>query len=188
MALLKDVGRVLHGLYLVAEETVARKSQGGELRSLLNKTILSATDLTGLTKGKLRQLPSSSPIRRDSNYDTSVTTLRESKSVSEPAALSPQPISDLVPSVIAGPSSGGGANFKGIASGLTTEEAARTPPPLNSGDANHSETAAASETVKKLRKPRERRVPSTPFSRALGLVWFSSPVISERRFSCYDSY
>lgn len=158
MVRLKDVLRVANGLSLVAKEALVHQGGGREdLQSLIKKTILSATDLTGLTRGKLRQLSRNSINRTDSNNNTETKTRTEyeSKDAVEPL-FSPQ--SDLHQSV-----SNDNDNSNSIAPS--------SPAADRSGDVHTVSVSISGDdtpSVKRRRKPRERRVPSTSFSRALG--------------------
>lgn len=182
MAWVKDTERVLQGLSLVAKEA-ARHYKGGGLKFILSKTILSVTDLTGITKGKLRQLPTSPRIILNSNYDNTVIFFRDGETVHEGAAPPSQPqpdpilLSETSP-VISELRSGAGTDSETSASNSTLEDPANTPP--RDAHANKLEAASwikASPLANKRRKPRERRVPSTPFSRALGFVVFSKQLL-----------
>lgn len=76
MAYLKDIARLADGLSLVAKEAVNRQLRHNNLQSLIKKTLLSATDLTGLTKGKVRQIDKeiggNSAVHPDSNKQSVV--------------------------------------------------------------------------------------------------------------------
>ena len=193
---LKDILRVANGLSLVAKEAlgyVLRQSQGegGEvgnklLQSLVKKTIFSATDLTGLTKGKIRPL---SVTTTSNNIHNSDDTRGQPGSVGgEPLRRLPQSdsirhvscSSDGNEAIITAPANSGGSAGK-IPSDLKAEDptaaAAPPPPPLGAGTNRDGDVVSPTQTQtpplsgKKPRKPRERRVPSTPFSRALGSVF-----------------
>ncbi|XP_071922608.1 protein ABC transporter 1, mitochondrial-like isoform X1 [Coffea arabica] len=195
MVWLKDILRVANGLSLVAKEAlgdVLRQSQGegGEvgnklLQSLVKKTIFSATDLTGLTKGKIRPV---SVTTTSNNINNSDDTRGQPGSVGgEPLRRLPQSdsirhvscISDDNEALITAPSNSGGSAGK-IPSDLKAEDptaaAAPPPPPLGAGTNRDGDVVSPTQTPtpplsgKKPRKPRERRVPSTPFSRALGFA------------------
>lgn len=208
MAWLKDILRVANGLSLVAKEALGgavRQSQrggggGNDLllllqQSLIKKAILSATNVTGLTKGKIRPLSvtvtSNNIINNDDTAATATSYAKKGPESVEP----PQPLaqSDSIPPVSC-VSDGDKAlttaysrsedSAERIPLDLTGEDptastAADPPPPRvdpnrdgdgdGNGDANGDgapiQTQIAPPSV---RKPRERRVPSTPFSRALG--------------------
>lgn len=182
MALVKDIERVLQGLSLVAKEA-ARHNKGGDWKFILSKTILSVTDLTGLTKGKLRQLPTSPRIILNSNYDSTVTFFGDGETVHQRAAPPSPQLSDPIHLSETSPAiselrSGGGADSETIASSSTLEDAVDGPPrDAHSHILEAASWIGASPLANKRRKPRERRVPSTPFSRALGFVVFSKQLL-----------
>lgn len=175
MTWVKDIERVLQGLSLVAKEA-ARHNKGGRLKFVLRKTILSATNFTGLTKGKLRQLPTASRLILSSNYDNSVIGFRDGETLHGRAALPSQPQSDPIHPSETSPAttelrSGGGGDSETISSNSTFEDAADAL--AHDAHTNKLEAASrikASQSATRRRKPRERRVPSTPFSRALGFA------------------
>lgn len=194
---LQDILRVANGLSLVAKEAlgdVLRQSQGEGreagnklLQSLIKKTIFSATDLTGLTKGKIRPL---SVTTASNNIINSDDTKRQPESVGA-ESLRRLPPSDSITHVscisadakayTTAPSNSGGRAEK-IPSDLKAEDptaadaAAAAPSPPRVGTNRDRDMVSPTQTQtpppsgKKPRKPRERRVPSTPFSRALGFA------------------
>ncbi|KAL3531573.1 hypothetical protein ACH5RR_010895 [Cinchona calisaya] len=192
----KDILRVANGLSLVAKEAlggVVRQSQreggGGRedllMQSVIKKTILAATDLTGLTKGKLRQLSSIPISNHNINNDTSPTTPNNPSQIdlewvddgklpqSQPLFLS-DPDSYSIPSVscvsddntIPTPSCSDGTIAPPFPHVKTSSDAQSVSPPQN-----------APPLVKKPRKPRERRVPSAPLSRAIGFAGLGAGLV-----------
>ncbi|CAN4106548.1 unnamed protein product [Withania somnifera] len=177
MPFLKDIAKIADGLSLVAKEAVNRQrmSDGGKnLQSLINKTLLSATDLTGLTKGKIRQLDNeidtNSAVRSDSNKETVVYFTDENTSTSSSSTFTSEPQIErhLDP--------------KEVSAAEFHDNVEPAPPPQAAGiidpqlDSISSEGKAAEAVVqatpqsKRQRKPRERKVPTTSFSRALGFA------------------
>ncbi|XP_057508729.1 protein ABC transporter 1, mitochondrial isoform X1 [Actinidia eriantha] len=184
---MKDLGRLVEGLSLIGKEVVKRsqsQNQNGGLGSLisssLKKAILSATDLSGLTSGKIRELDNPSP---NSNYSKEA---EEKKLTQRSLHLSSAPPSPPPPS-LPSPSADtrielDSSTYDGDA---TTNITPPPPPPQSDGAPDNAAAkdgimAVANDGVKeeatldtianRRRKPRERRVPSTPFSRALGFA------------------
>ncbi|PON88800.1 Protein kinase [Trema orientale] len=134
----KDVSRVLNGLFLIAQEFAKHDSH-----SLLKKALLSATDLSGLTRGKVRSF--TNPIGSSSDSSNHPQQQQQQPEPEEHhGGAPPSPISEK--DIIATTSNAHPDN--------TRAPAPQPPPPPPT----------------KTRKPRERRVPSTPFSRALGFA------------------
>ncbi|XP_016459829.1 protein ABC transporter 1, mitochondrial [Nicotiana tabacum] len=193
MAYLKDIAKVADGLSLVAKEAVNRqlRSDGGNnLQSLLKKTLLSATDLTGLTKGKVRQIDkeinsnSANSNKQSVVYFTDDSRPRPPQPDEKPSASSSSTFtseSEIVPQIERdlAPTEVSAAEFC---------EYVESPPQAAAGtscevdpqkDLSFSSESNAAEAVspttpqpviKRQRKPRERKVPSTSFSRALGFA------------------
>nr|XP_018632457.1 protein ABC transporter 1, mitochondrial isoform X2 [Nicotiana tomentosiformis] len=183
MAYLKDIAKVADGLSLVAKEAVNRqlRSDGGNnLQSLLKKTLLSATDLTGLTKGKVRQIDKEiNSNSANSNKQSVVYFPDEKPSASSSSTFTSE--SEIVPQIERdlAPTEVSAAEFC---------EYVESPPQAAAGtscevdpqkDLSFSSESNAAEAVspttpqpviKRQRKPRERKVPSTSFSRALGFA------------------
>lgn len=166
MPFLKDIARIADGLSLVAKETIyrQRRSEGGNsLQSLIKNTLLSATDLTGLTKGKVRQINADSAVRTDSNKESVVYFTDEKPSTSEPQIEPHLEVKEVSEAEIREPP-------VPVQSAGTTYEG-----DVQIDSISSESKAAASEVVapvtpqlKRQRKLRERKVPTTSFSRALG--------------------
>ncbi|NP_001316508.1 aarF domain-containing protein kinase [Solanum lycopersicum] len=168
MPFLKDIARIADGLSLVAKETIyrQRRSEGGNnLQSLIKNTLLSATDLTGLTKGKVRQINADSAVRTDSNKESVVYFTDEKPSTSEPQIephLEVKEVSEAEIRESPVPVQSAGTTYEGD---------------VQIDSISSESKAAASEVVapvtpqlKRQRKLRERKVPTTSFSRALGFA------------------
>ncbi|PSS14754.1 Protein ABC transporter 1 like [Actinidia chinensis var. chinensis] len=181
---MKDLGRLVEGLSLIGKEVVKRsqpQNQNGGLGSLisssLKKAILSATDLSGLTSGKIRELDNPSP---NSNYSKEAEEKKLPQRSLHLSSKPPPPPSLPWPSAdtrIEPDSS--------TYDGDDTTNITPPPPPQSDGAPDNAAAkdgimAVANDGVKeeatldtianRRRKPRERRVPSTPFSRALGFA------------------
>ncbi|KAK9281702.1 hypothetical protein L1049_004606 [Liquidambar formosana] len=206
MASFRDLRRLVDGFSLVAKEIVRRSAafpfesaQNGDLESLLTssvkKAVLSATDISGLTKGKVRQF--SNPKSNES-----VVYFNHSSDASDPTPVQPHPTyhvpvphphqplpkdddvtqvsSHLHPEIsteiLQGKVFDSQASTDGNSqilcdadkleheSGLVKEWESQNFPAKGIGG-----EVAVTQPVKR-RRPRERRVPSTPFSRALGFA------------------
>uniref|UniRef100_A0A5B6Z8B5 Putative aarF domain-containing protein kinase 4 n=1 Tax=Davidia involucrata TaxID=16924 RepID=A0A5B6Z8B5_DAVIN len=224
MPSLKDISRLVNGLSLIANEVVKRSQalaspQNGEFQSLITssvkKALLSVTDVSGLTRGKVREFSGLPPPSSSSSSNRSKeTTVVYFANGDPPRPLQPD---QAVPPLSSSSSSDIGSrevyNLK-IPSpsaermerelvfnsqGSTTDDDANAPKGVCDSDNaerdsllpkecdSHNSPAAKGNAVvddgvaeaaavtpppsaKRQRRPRERRVPSTPFSRALGFA------------------
>jgi aarF domain-containing kinase len=183
MGSLKEVDRLVNGLSLIAKELVKRSqvleaATNGDLQTLIKKAIVSATDLSGLTKGKARRLSNPASSNPDSVVHFTSTTGNDSSEEATPVTFQQQQPSSLgyPDKKKQQPSSFDASN--------DTDNNVRED--ASSSAAENLDIRHVSGSVKeakedrginaqmefKRRKPRERRVPSTPFSRALGSVLF----------------
>ena len=182
MGLLKDASRIVNGVSLIAKEFVKdsqafEAAKNGDLQNLIKKAVVSATDLSGLTKGRVRHLPnptsSSSSSKLDSvvYFDTTATT--SDNSSSDPTQHQ-QKQEEEVPSVI----DSDGISITNDNGNVREASTSSVAEDLDVRDGlvkecePHKEDAKVEVVPFKRRKPRERRVPTTPFSRALGSVLF----------------
>ncbi|GMQ00522.1 hypothetical protein CsSME_00047582 [Camellia sinensis var. sinensis] len=176
----KELGRIVDGLSLISKEVVKRsRSQNGDLQSLitssLKKAILVVTDLSGLTTGEVREFstpppPPSPPTSSSNNSKATTSVVYFEAAVEENQPQTPSP---LQPS----PSNVGGKEvpFPVIPPPLPSNVGCDVKDGLLASEANvalDKEEPAPSPPPPKIqkRRPRERRVPSTPFSRALGFA------------------
>ncbi|KAJ9696803.1 hypothetical protein PVL29_008823 [Vitis rotundifolia] len=141
--------RLVNGLSLIAKEAVKRSevldnARAGDLETLISsavkKAIVTATDASGLTKGKVREFSIPATSYASDESDVAITTQQVSENAIEQEQVSvPERVQD--------------SNAQ------------------QSAGASESEDSGGNvDVVVKRRKPRERRVPSTPFSRALGFA------------------
>ncbi|KAK3022703.1 hypothetical protein RJ639_047619 [Escallonia herrerae] len=185
MPWIKEIARVVDGLSLVAKEAVRR---GGErdLQTIAKRVLLSATDLCGLTKGNVRDFsvpiphtPSRKPPPPPSSVVYFTTTTKKDDFTSCPAPpdqageTPPPSAQPEVDALLVSPDS----PDLNVASDGNSHDAESSLPP-----AAIPEVAAASRVIsssthstggvtkRERRRLRERRVPSTPFSRALGFA------------------
>ncbi|XP_065635920.1 protein ABC transporter 1, mitochondrial [Quercus suber] len=90
MGLLKDASRIVKGVSLIAKEIVKdsqafEAAKNGDLQNLIKKAVVSATDLSGLTKGRVRHLPNpTSSSKLDSVVYFDTTTSDSDNSSSDP--------------------------------------------------------------------------------------------------------
>ncbi|XP_028117924.1 protein ABC transporter 1, mitochondrial-like [Camellia sinensis] len=178
----KELGRIVDGLSLISKEVVKRsRSQNGDLQSLitssLKKAILVVTDLSGLTTGEVREFstpppPPSPPTSSSNNSKATTSVVYFEAAVEENQPQTPSP---LQPSPSPSPSNVGGKEvpFPEIPPPLPSNVGCDVKDGLLASEANvdlDKEEPAPSPPPPKIqkRRPRERRVPSTPFSRALG--------------------
>ncbi|PKU66494.1 hypothetical protein MA16_Dca006822 [Dendrobium catenatum] len=176
MVPLRDLRRLADGVLLVAVEAAKRSSyleaaRTGGIGTLISHTIknaiLSATDLAGFTSGKVREFtpprpeesvvyfsepPEATVVRPDSSGDVSL-------SVSATVSVSESTTVEV------------GENVSVSDDGKSAVEPRILSEKI---DVNLSNLEERDDKVDKIvapmktRRPRERRVPSTPFSRAIG--------------------
>lgn len=202
---MKDLGRVVDGLSLIGKEVVKQSrtpNQNGGFRSLITQAILSVTDFSGLTRGKVREFVNPVFPPNSNSQETSIVyfaveekqpqiSLQRHQAaphlLSHPTPPVPQPPSLPLDIDRKGKEWGLGSTNIGNCNGTTVNS-----PPLSGGDPGNSaqndglptskgniaiasggakeeDASLPSPTGKRQRRPRERRVPSTPFSRALGM-------------------
>lgn len=173
MMSLKDIARVVDGLSLVAKEGISRRSNTFQLETVIKTAVLSVADVAGLTKGTLRTLdtqilPIDSTDHAHTNTGNVIFFTGESaRDVSAhnsdaPPALDADSDARVLPKT-------------DTASTLTASMDPDTQDSLNLIDPRTGAPSTSNATVvdgavtpSKQRRPRERRVPSTPFSRAMG--------------------
>lgn len=183
---MKDLTRLFNGLTLIANEFTKRSlpARTSDFETLIKTALLSATNVSGITKGQLRQF---SPPQPSSSADAS------SSDTPSVVVFSDQPSSssDSTPPPPPPPQTAAAAATKievVTNNDVFAEVSNEVNRPGEPSDAtvravagNESEVVSSSETVKQVgttseevplrkRRPRERKVPSTPFSRALGFA------------------
>lgn len=186
----KDLTRLIDGLSLIAKEFSKRSpaSAKDDFQTLLKKALVSATDLSGLTSGKIHSFPN--PSRSvSSTFDSHSEDRFASSSSSYELTLKhedPDPPVDGVNTQNSIPidvRTTSTLEATTVTATTTTFESDSQQNPysadnsVGSGEAGTDMAALAASyssqplpppVLTKRRKPRERRVPSTPFSRALG--------------------
>lgn len=123
---------------------VLDNARAGDLETLISsavkKAVVTATDASGLTKGKVREFSIPATSYASDESDVAITTQQVSENAIELEQVSvPERVQD--------------SNAQQSASASDFED-----------------SGGNVDVVVKRRKPRERRVPSTPFSRALGFA------------------
>lgn len=194
MGSFKEVGRLLNGVSLIAKEFVKRSeaveaAKNGNLPKLIKKAIVSATDLSGLTKGEVRRLSNpSSSSNSDSVVHFATDAAVDSSSSSEeavPVDFQEQHLQQPQTSSSDANNDTNGNKGEAIASSSTTATSLSAAENLDvrgeigsvrEGEHQNLVDKENTQVAFKRRKPRERRVPSTPFSRALGSVLFSASI------------
>ncbi|CAL1398796.1 unnamed protein product [Linum trigynum] len=196
MSSFKHASRLLDGVSLVAKE-IAKRSPALEAASKGNyqtlivstarKALLAATDLSGLTRGKVRQVSTPRPKE-------SVVYFDQSNLTADSVPIQAQPLSDDDPAaaVVAAEKI---VVDDGIArDGVNVEVGNGLPREIEAGDQEKGNfvdevvaapavpapapaSDGATMTEQKKRKLRERRVPSTPFSRALGFAGLGAGLV-----------
>ncbi|KAJ0265134.1 Protein ABC transporter 1 [Hirschfeldia incana] len=173
----KQLNRLANGLSLVAKEIYhqspeLQRARHGDLEALGKKALVAATDLVGLTSGKLRNLSN----RRRSKEPSVV--FFDDKEDGSSKADDVTVVSITPPEVVAKPSSVESiVDSKKIARSESSVDEARVVSRDGEGKVEEGENvgvgagaAVASSTSApvKRRRPRERKVPSTPMARAYG--------------------
>ncbi|XP_044952628.1 protein ABC transporter 1, mitochondrial [Hordeum vulgare subsp. vulgare] len=181
----RDLRRLLDGAALVAREA-ARRSAGPDV---LRSALLAATDLAGLTRGTPRR-PQPVPLPPESHPEGAGSSRPSSSSVVyfshddapplEPSLeQQPPPQESLHP---AQPRETTGTHSTAAAAAVAEPEAVavarpkdeavrpEVSPPSTPSPTPSPSPVPAPALVEKRRRPRERNVPSTPFTRALGFA------------------
>ncbi|KAI7748431.1 hypothetical protein M8C21_007589 [Ambrosia artemisiifolia] len=199
MASFKDLGKLATGLSLVAKETVKRTNlDKPDLQSLARQALLSVTDITGLTQGHLRKFTPPSP-NADSKTDSSVVYFTDTiqPSASSPDNINnnndinnnnndiniPLPIASdqSIPTEAQIPTNVLSNSGNDIVDDRVTdsgdgESVINSTANLDGGGAVEEaidrpvKDSTAKVTAVIPRRRRERKVPSTPFSRAIGFA------------------
>lgn len=181
---MKDLTRLFNGLTLIANEFAKRSlpARTSDFETLIKTALLSATNVSGITKGQLRQFSPPQPSN-DASSDSSSSTPSvvvfsdQPSSPSDSAPPPPPPLTEAATKIEVVTNNDVFAEVSNEANrpGETSDATVR----VVAG--NESEVVSSSETVKQVgttseevpvrkRRPRERKVPSTPFSRALGFA------------------
>lgn len=188
MAWLKDLNRLVNGLSLVAKEIAKRSpvietARNGDIEALIRSTakqaLVSATDLSGLTKGKVRNFSRPRPRESVVYFDRSAEAAQSSGDLEQKPPIGDDREVDNADVVRANdPGSQNLADSNADETGSSLEElddqgvseenkSRSLAEEVNAVDVGGGEMVVPPPPAKR-RKPRERRVPTTSFSRALG--------------------
>ncbi|KAE8693692.1 protein notum-like protein [Hibiscus syriacus] len=182
MSSLNQLARLVNGLALVAKEFAKRsqtieRAKSGDLETLivssLKNALVSATDLTGLTKGKVREFskpgPKESVVYFNSNSDGGgEDVVNSSWNDTASAGLT---IDEKVDS-----EEGVSHNGQPIVEEKVVNDGLERGREFNSDNKSFVDgaevvtTTADAPVPVKRRRPREMKVPATPFSRAFGFA------------------
>ncbi|KAA3475127.1 aarF domain-containing protein kinase 4 [Gossypium australe] len=182
MSSLNQLGRLVNGLSLIARE-VAKRSQtiehakNGDLETLISSSLknvlVSATDLTGLTKGKVREFskprPKDSVVYFNSTNDgggedvvnSSPNDIARASLTNDETVDSDKGISNNGQTI---------PQERIVNDGLETECESISDNKRYVDGGEVVKTAAEATVPVKRRRPRERKVPATTFSRAFGFA------------------
>ncbi|XP_048141881.1 protein ABC transporter 1, mitochondrial [Rhodamnia argentea] len=188
MAWLKDLNRLVNGLSLVAREIAKRSpvietARNGDIEGLIRSTakqaLVSATDLSGLTRGKVRDFSRPRPMESVVYFDRSAEAAQSSGDLERKHPIGDDREVDNAEVVRANdPGSQADRNAdetcssveelddQGVSEGNKSHNLAEE---VNVVDVGGGEMVVPPPPAKR-RKPRERRVPATPFSRGLGFA------------------
>ncbi|KAJ6844372.1 protein ABC transporter 1, mitochondrial [Iris pallida] len=180
MAPFKDLLRLVNGASLVAAEAAKRSqplaaARSGDFEALISQTLksalLSATDLAGFTKGRIREV--SAPVPKESVVyfsDPPEPATPTPKSDPAEAPVSEAPVAEREEEVKELKVASEEKIVKSVDLGEKSDkEAEKVAKVANLGENSDKGSEEVVVPVKR-RRPRERRVPSTPFSRALGFA------------------
>jgi aarF domain-containing kinase len=170
----RDLRRLLDGVALVAREA----TRGTSLRDVLRSALLATTDLAGLTRGTPRRPPhppGAGPLpATESSRPSSVVYFSHDEATASPQdhALERPPPAQEAPhpartqeTVRTGTTASVAAEPAAVAADRPEPAA---PPPDPSPLPQQAPPLASAAPGEKRRRLRERKVPSTPFTRALG--------------------
>ncbi|OIW13021.1 hypothetical protein TanjilG_15470 [Lupinus angustifolius] len=185
MASSKDLTRFLNGLSLVANEFAKRSlpATTSDFETLIKKTVVAATDLSGITKGKVHRF--SNPTTRSPSSNTTPhsdsVVFFDNTSSSQSESTPPPPTTTTIATNIenvAGVSSAEASVAVSDEAVAVAEKESETRSSIETVNVNGNEGGKSDDVVPapahvpelRKRRSRERKVPSTPFSRALGFA------------------
>ncbi|KAL9430484.1 hypothetical protein AB3S75_025803 [Citrus x aurantiifolia] len=176
MSWLHDVGKLINGLSLVAKE-ITKRSQAlrtartGDVETLisssLKKALVSATEISGLTRGTVREFTNPKPKESIVYFNDSSDVAQSAPSTDKDGAV------DQFAASVRDVSNDGGKldgenEAKVLESSVEKESLVKEFESIDLGD--RVDVDIEREATAKRRRPRERKVPSTPFSRLLGFA------------------
>ncbi|XP_021717795.1 LOW QUALITY PROTEIN: protein ABC transporter 1, mitochondrial-like [Chenopodium quinoa] len=185
---MRDMSRVAEGLSLVAREVVRRSGASDGSRDALQSFIKKSASIFGLTRGKvqvhqrepLASKPKSSKKAGDSivYFDSGAVSTTGNSSAFREEVISSSEIASTGDSIAASSSeqfvsspASESVNQPDFNAHVGAKSAAGQLMGVGEGQTADTPISASSTTIPlKRRKPRERKVPATPFSRALGFA------------------
>ncbi|CAN1236481.1 Protein ABC transporter 1, mitochondrial [Linum grandiflorum] len=182
----KHVSRLLDGVSLVAKEIVDASSSKVDFESLIastaRKALLAATDLSGLTRGKRRQFsaprPKESVVYFDRSNSAADSDPSGDRADADPTVVVAEKVSEDNNVV---ENHGVSVEVKSeLPSGIkdrNLEEIGNVVGEEVSAPATAAGRTGATTAELKRRKLRERKVPSTSFSRALGFAGLGAGLV-----------
>lgn len=184
--MMKDISRVLGGLSMVAREFVRRSEVEGS-RDVISSLVKTTASVCGFTRGRVHSYELANPNVAHESNSASDDAERSGSVVYFDAVSSSDSTSDFEE-----PPSSSSSSSSSSVSAHDEQLVSRQEPAAVVGEAadhsksksqnerivdgvgqvvNDTQTAASIATTPlKRRKPRERKVPSTPFSRAIGFA------------------
>ncbi|KAM7275404.1 hypothetical protein ACFE04_017270 [Oxalis oulophora] len=187
MSSLKHLGRLVDGLSLVGKEIVNRSQtleavKTGDIQTLIKKAIVSATDISGLTKGKVRQVSGSSTPNQPKSSSVVYFTESPDHTPTPTPDVAADPIVDPPPPLVVRDCDVADVDKVILDSradvpvgeseplDLVNDAAATAGATVTTSASDAGDVTPEIQAAPKKRKLRERRVPSTPFSRAVGFA------------------
>ncbi|XVF80373.1 hypothetical protein PTKIN_Ptkin15bG0064500 [Pterospermum kingtungense] len=181
MSSLNQLGRLVNGFSLVAKEIAKRSrtienAKNGDLETLIassfKNALVSFTDLTGLTKGKVHEFSKPRPKESVVYFNSNNNGGEDNASSSLDDVARPSPTLDEQINYDKGVSS----NDEPVLEEKVVNDGLERECESNSDNRRHVEGGEVASTVAeapvavKRRRPRERKVPASPFSRAFGFA------------------
>lgn len=192
---MRDTSRVINGLSLVAKEILRRSGESEGPRDALESLIKKTASICGLTKGKVQAhqrgpqfanpIVASKPKSPNDDEDSVVyfnggaistndgslaTSKAEALSTSETAATRGPVALSSSEQLLSSPASESPNELDLTTHGIANSVADKVMDMGPAQTANTTTYSPTTSTPSKRRKPRERKVPATPFTRALGFA------------------
>lgn len=178
MASLRDFIRIVNGVSLVAREAAKRSkaltaARNGDLETLITKTlksaVVTATDLAGFTKGRSHEIsnPNNKPKESSVVYFSDPPPEPKPVAISDPIEEAAQAPQQQQVSVRERNDEGRGIPLSNELGDLGGKIEIENDKKSDSGGGSGSEQVVV---PLKRRRPRERRVPSTPLTRFMGFA------------------
>ncbi|KAG0470269.1 hypothetical protein HPP92_016442 [Vanilla planifolia] len=182
MAPLLHLRRIADGILLVAAEAASRSpavdaARAGDVTTLMSRAlksaILSATDLAGFTRGEIREFVPERP-KESVVYFSDPPETAASSPVGSGEALTSGSVIESVADSFAWEIEG---KIVPLDEEVTVNELGDLEGQLQVNLKEKNDKGTVDILPSKRRRPRERRVPSTPFSRALGFAGLGAGLV-----------